>query len=230
MPYAMADVEKILDSPGSKTMPIETFGARVKRLREERKLDQAQLASAVGYSQSTISNIERGRNRSSRATIRLAAFFRVTPQYLESGKEGGMPPPPISAQPATVVDATSGERLPTGPVTRLILERAWVDSNLQLSSAENLRVTAMRGDAMAPTIAQGDVLLVDVGVRTLQADAVLLLSMDGDVTCRRVQRRYDGAWLICADSAVYPPQELAEGRLRAKVLGRVVYRLRGQAL
>jgi transcriptional regulator with XRE-family HTH domain len=64
----------------------ETVGDRVKRLRKARKLSQAQLAKAVGLSDSYISFIESGsRSPSPAALHRLAAFLEVKPAFLRYG-------------------------------------------------------------------------------------------------------------------------------------------------
>ncbi|MEV4116955.1 helix-turn-helix transcriptional regulator [Nonomuraea sp. NPDC049695] len=64
----------------------ETVGDRTKRLRKARKLSQAQLAKAVGLSDSYISFIESGSRTPSPAVLhRLAAFFDVNPTFLRYG-------------------------------------------------------------------------------------------------------------------------------------------------
>lgn len=66
---------------------METFGQRVKRLRELRGLTQSQLAKQAGFShQSAIGNIESGKREGSRNLASLAAALSVDPFYLETGK------------------------------------------------------------------------------------------------------------------------------------------------
>jgi transcriptional regulator with XRE-family HTH domain len=56
---------------------------RIKELREERDLRQADVAAATGIDQRTLSNYETGKtNPDSFAIIKLAEFFGVTCDYL----------------------------------------------------------------------------------------------------------------------------------------------------
>lgn len=56
---------------------------RVKLLRQERKLNQAQLGDSVGLSQQTVSRIERDYTKMTVDTlVRLSSYFGVTADYL----------------------------------------------------------------------------------------------------------------------------------------------------
>ena len=56
---------------------------RLKDLREDRDLRQADVASAVGIDQRSLSNYETGKtNPDSETVIKLAKFFGVTCDYL----------------------------------------------------------------------------------------------------------------------------------------------------
>lgn len=61
----------------------ETFGYRLKKLRERKKLTQGQLAEKLEVDQSTISNYERDTKRPDFEMIqKIAAFFEVNIDYL----------------------------------------------------------------------------------------------------------------------------------------------------
>jgi transcriptional regulator with XRE-family HTH domain len=71
--------------PLSPRSPDESFSARLRRLRGERRLSQRQL-SAAGISYAYISRLEAGdRQPSVRAIRLLARALGVTPEYLETG-------------------------------------------------------------------------------------------------------------------------------------------------
>ena len=56
---------------------------RVKLLRQERNLNQAQLGDSVGLSQQTVSRIERDYTKMTVDTlVRLSSYFGVTADYL----------------------------------------------------------------------------------------------------------------------------------------------------
>lgn len=68
------------------TSDMGTFGERLREARKEAKLTQGQLASKSGLSQTTISDIERGRNAGSTEAPALAAVLGVEALWLSDGK------------------------------------------------------------------------------------------------------------------------------------------------
>ena len=68
------------------------MGNRIKDLREDMDLRQADLAKATGIDQRTISNYETGKtNPDSDALIKLADFFDVSIDYLVGRKRFDTP-------------------------------------------------------------------------------------------------------------------------------------------
>lgn len=65
---------------------MSTFAERVCAERERQKMSQDDLSKAAGVSQSTIAQIERGRNKGTKHILALARALRVSPEWLESGK------------------------------------------------------------------------------------------------------------------------------------------------
>lgn len=63
---------------------MRTFAERLKATREEQELSQVQLALRSGVSQSTIANIESGRNQGSKYILAIARALDVRPQWLEN--------------------------------------------------------------------------------------------------------------------------------------------------
>lgn len=62
---------------------MRTFAERLKATREEQELSQVQLALRSGVSQSTIANIESGRNQGTKHILAIARALDVRPQWLE---------------------------------------------------------------------------------------------------------------------------------------------------
>jgi SOS-response transcriptional repressor LexA len=65
---------------------MNNFGKRVKERRKLLGLTQMELAARAGLSQTTISDIERGRNESSIELISLARVLECQAEWLKSGK------------------------------------------------------------------------------------------------------------------------------------------------
>lgn len=65
---------------------MNSFAERVRAARKEAKLNQQQLAKKAGLSQTTISDIERGRNEGSRDVVALAKALKVSAEWLMAGE------------------------------------------------------------------------------------------------------------------------------------------------
>ena len=66
---------------------VMNYGIRLREARKRAGLTQEELAARAKVSQSTITNIERGRYLNSRHTVALAQVLGVDPVFLETGKE-----------------------------------------------------------------------------------------------------------------------------------------------
>lgn len=78
-----------LYSEGSKMTRADermSMGERLRGARTARKLSQMRLAAMAGVSQSTISDIERGRNAGSTEAAKLAAVLGVSALWLSTGR------------------------------------------------------------------------------------------------------------------------------------------------
>jgi len=73
------------------TYRMGQFAERVRKLRKDAKLSQKQLAVLADLSQTTISDIERGRNEGSRDIVALARALKVNAEWLMHGGDS-MPP------------------------------------------------------------------------------------------------------------------------------------------
>jgi len=112
--------------------------------------------------------------------------------------------------------------------------RHWVHTRLPaITGIENLAILTAYGDSMEPTFADGDLMLVDRGVREIKLDAIYVLARSDELFVKRVRRRLeDGALMIQSDNQLYGPPERVENGARAElqVLGRVVWAWRGKKL
>ncbi|BAO88950.1 XRE family transcriptional regulator [Caballeronia cordobensis] len=65
---------------------MRTLADRLRECREEARLSQSELARRSGVSQSTVANIESGRNQGSKHLIPIAEALGVRVEWLNSGK------------------------------------------------------------------------------------------------------------------------------------------------
>jgi phage repressor protein C with HTH and peptisase S24 domain len=108
-------------------------------------------------------------------------------------------------------------------VTNMAVNEQWLRRNASFSAPENLSLVTGRGDSMAPTFHDGDVLMVDRGISDVKVDGVYALALNDELYIKRLQRRIDGTVLMISDNSNYPPQSITElQREHFRVMGRVV--------
>jgi hypothetical protein len=101
-----------------------------------------------------------------------------------------------------------------------------LDGTLALALATDpgrLRAHVLEGDAMAPTLLSGDLLIVDTGAASPMRDGLYLIAGEGGPFVRRVTvNPAGGAVTLLADNAGYPSwEDLAADRIEP--LGRVIW-------
>ena len=77
-------------------MSRSEIGSRIRALREQRRLTQAELATTLGTHQANVSQIERGiRGLTLQQTVKLARALHISPdKLLGVGKDDGKPVAP----------------------------------------------------------------------------------------------------------------------------------------
>lgn len=63
-----------------------TIGSRVQKMREAAGLSRPQLAAAVGMKKTTLQTLEEKPQRTTRHLLDLAAYFKVNPDWLRTGR------------------------------------------------------------------------------------------------------------------------------------------------
>lgn len=113
-------------------------------------------------------------------------------------------------------------------VGRLSLSPDWVQKHIRPSRAQHLRFIHGYGDSMAPTFADGDVLLVDTGIKDPSAaDGVYVLANHQRLFIKRVTGRLDGGFDITSDNPKVRTVQSLNGDSQIEVLGRVLWAWNG---
>jgi phage repressor protein C with HTH and peptisase S24 domain len=92
---------------------------------------------------------------------------------------------------------------------------------------ENLALYQAEGDAMAPLIRAGDILLIDLADSGPVEGGVFLLHAGQTLIIRRIDVDYDGAWILRADNLTrYPDRRVSPAAQGTQVnlVGRVYWR------
>lgn len=108
---------------------MEHFSDRLRRIRKERKLSQAELARASGLSQGAISSYETGNRKSTTGLVELAQALKVNPVWLITGT-GDREIEPVGTSHHATTPARLQERQPSPapaawPFTIIKAEAFW---------------------------------------------------------------------------------------------------------
>ncbi len=229
------------------------FGNRLRAAQKHAKKTQQQVAKEVGMGQGTLSELMKI-GTGSAFTTKIARACGVDAHWLATG-EGEMLPTPLAllGKPvralAEVDDSVEGQvhvpllanagSMGAGNdllhddvlVGHIALSETWVARRLQPTSQNALRFIHAYGDSMSPTFEDGDVLLVDTGMRDPKAiDGVYVMAANDRLYVKRVRQRLDGSVEISSDNANVKTVDVLNGGSAIEVLGRVVWCWNGRKL
>lgn len=124
-------------------------------------------------------------------------------------------------------DLADGDRV----VERMTLGVEWIKHATNgVSSMQNLRVISAYGDSMMPTLNDGDLILVDTGVKVVEINGIFVLRANNRLYIKRVRQRMDSTFEVKSDNVLDGLPEELTGKFKVEVLGRVVYAWNGKKL
>ncbi|MCL2343321.1 MAG: LexA family transcriptional regulator [Firmicutes bacterium] len=187
------------------------FSDRLKSLRTAESLTQAELAARFRVTQQAVARWERGSASPEPGIVaKLAAFFRVSADYLLGGED--TPPFPLVKIIGAVKAGYDG----------FAVEEALGRSPADVRDAEGYRYLLVRGDSMEPYIREGDLALVHLQPTLNNGDLGVILYGDGEATLKRYRRMGDTVRLEPFNRA-YDAVELAgEDLAGLRIFGKVV--------
>ncbi|MBN8930254.1 MAG: helix-turn-helix transcriptional regulator [Rhodospirillales bacterium] len=203
------------------------------------------LARAMGVSPSAFRKWLKGEAEPSRERlVALASTAGVSVGWLATGE--GEPPDlrPTSPGPGrmerdvpgleefvllpsqdSVAAAGASPQLPSDPRGShyMAFRNDWVREEIGIDPAAIALERAV-GDSMAPTIKDGDILLLDTTQRAFALFGIYVLEVDGERLVKRVQRKLDGSLVLISDNPDYERDMVPAGRVEHLVaIGRVVW-------
>ncbi|EMN5860595.1 helix-turn-helix transcriptional regulator [Pluralibacter gergoviae] len=211
------------------------------RLREARKaadMTQKALGEAVGVSQAAIQKIETGRAAQTTKLLDIANALRVRPEWLSSGT-GAMSAdresdknPSRTNQDVFRVDildlaVSAGPGIVNQEFVEILhsVEYAPAEARHMFDGrkAENIRIINVRGDSMSGTIEPGDLLFVDISVKSFDGDGIYAFLYDDTAHVKRLQKMKDKL-LVISDNKIYTPWDPIEKdeMNRVFVFGKVI--------
>lgn len=219
--------------------------------REKPHLSQAGLARACGISRASVNAWARGPTDSidGKYLTTAAAYLGVSPHWLSTGRgeisvgqvaHSSIAPTPSPGEPTVTVPVLANAGSMGGGIEALhddvVIGALTLSENWVVKYVRPTRIAALRfihgfGDSMSPTFEDGDILLVDTGVRDPQAiDGVYVLSANSRLYIKRVRCRLDGATEVSSDNPNVKTVDVLDGGTNLDVLGRVVWCWNGRKL
>ena len=202
------------------------FRTRLKQLRNEKKINQRELANFLKVAPSTISMYESGQREPNFEVLEsLADFFNVDLNYLlgKSDKttklmlEDSQPPQGLQIP----VLGTVAAGIPISAVED-ILDYEEIDSSWQ--SQGEFFALRIKGDSMQPKMDDGDVVIVRQQSDANSGDTVIALVNGDDATCKKLQKTENGIMLVSTNPN-YLPMFFTNEEIQTKpvvILGKVV--------
>lgn len=206
---------------------------RLKLARERAGYETAsEAALRFGWAISTYTGHENGsRGIKNSTAVEYARAFRVPPEWILLGKgldtaQASAPAEPDTLVPVYNVHASAGHGALV-PEEYMISQISFPPGYLQkLTRADprNLAIIGVKGDSMAPSLSDDDVVMLDMSKRDLSYDGLFVIRDNGDgLLVKRIGRagRKGYIMVISDNSNLYPPIERA--MLDVEVIGKVIW-------
>lgn len=201
-------------------------------------MTQKTLGDAVGVSQAAIQKIETGRAAQTTKLLDIAKALRVRPEWLSSGTgtmradgEDDKKPSHINHDVFRVdildLAVSAGPGVVNQEFVEILrsVEYAPAEARHMFDGrkAENIRIINVRGDSMSGTIEPGDLLFVDISVKSFDGDGIYAFLYDDTAHVKRLQKMKDKLLVISDNKsyAAWDPIEKDEMN-RVLVFGKVI--------
>ena len=201
-----------------------TLSERLKEARLARGLTQKALGDLVGVSQAAIQKIETGKANQTTKIVEIANALGVRAEWLSSGV-GNMSDSTVQPIQSTVshskyfkidvldIEVSAGPGVINREFVEVLrsVEYSFDDARHMFDGrkAENIRIINVRGDSMSGTIEPGDLLFVDITVKSYDGDGIYAFLYDDTAHVKRLQMMKDKL-LVISDNKSYSPWDPIE--------------------
>ncbi|HHN8609967.1 TPA: XRE family transcriptional regulator [Klebsiella quasipneumoniae] len=215
-----------------------TLAERLREARKAASMTQKTLGDAVGVSQAAIQKIETGRAAQTTKLLDIAKALRVRPEWLSSGTgamradgEDDKKPSHINHDVFRVdildLAVSAGPGIVNQEFVEILhsVEYAPAEARHMFDGrkAESIRIINVRGDSMSGTIEPGDLLFVDISIKSFDGDGIYAFLYDDTAHVKRLQKMKDKLLVISDNKsyAAWDPIEKDEMN-RVFVFGKVI--------
>jgi phage repressor protein C with HTH and peptisase S24 domain len=202
------------------------------RIREALSLGggKAAVAAKSGIAERTLGYLLAGQDAKHSQLVRIAAATGVRLEWLAAGtgpklaSEAGFMEAgaKLSGYDDALVTIRALDGAPPAGIAELVVFAAWLEREVGREPG-GLALARAMGDAMSPSIRDGDVVMLDRSAIELRSGRLYLVDLAGELQLRRIQRRLTGALLLICDNDRYPPEEVRPTDPPLRILGEVVW-------
>lgn len=231
-----------MDPNGGSQSPIgkfASFGRRLQSAAEKKKFNQAGLAKELGLTSGTFSRYWNGERLPPADTlIDVAEVLDVSPRWLIRGTESSVPvdlPNDLKKSKAPDDDtveiawidlrfglggALMDEEVSEQQVEMRRFSRSWL-RQISSSPSSMLYWAVGKGNSMEPAISDGDLILIDRSINSLDFGDLYWACAYGQTgMVKRLRPMPDGSVKILSDNPNVPPEIAYDGELH--IFGRVI--------
>jgi phage repressor protein C with HTH and peptisase S24 domain len=206
-------------------MEKQRFGDQVVAAAKARGWNMKQLAREAGVSYDVVRELHRRPHGTTGAenARKLAAVLQI-------GLSNAARMPELAGAdlvPVYAVHASAGPGALVAGHEEIVDQLAFPPGYLRSitkANSRDLAIIGVKGDSMAPTLADNDVVMVDLSKRDLSFDGLFVLRDGGaSLLVKRIGRASGrGKVLVISDNRTYPPMERSIEDI--EVVGKVVWR------
>jgi phage repressor protein C with HTH and peptisase S24 domain len=217
-----------------------SLGNQIKHYRDKAGLTLQELEKLSGVAWGSIAAIERRDSTSSKFAPAIASALKLTvDQLLDETKEYSPlasisdtlnPISQIDNDTVVINKFNTGGQMGNGLVLhdqpgmidQIRVTKEWLHKNVSAhTSDKNLCVVTGFGDSMKPTYNSGDPLIVDLGVKTVEFDAVFFFRIGSEGFIKRLQRIPGQGLTAKSDNQLYDSWIITED-MDFEIFGRVL--------
>ena len=199
---------------------------KLKKLRENRGMTQAELGKALDISPSAIGMYEQGRRIPDICTLKkISSFFSVSVDYLIENnlQNDANKTPPSSGKGIRI--PVLGRVVAGIPIEAVEEILDYEEITPELAATGEFFALQVRGDSMLPKLEEGDVVIVKKQEDVETGDIAIVLVNGDEATIKQIKKVDGGIMLYGFNPDVYEPhfysnQQIQE--LPVRILGKVI--------
>lgn len=177
--------------------PSIEIGERLRKLREEHKLTQSELAKYLGVGRSTVTRWEGGTAYPKNQLERLSKLYGVTMDYIYTGKQEK----PVKGNRIPVLG-----RVAAGiPIEAIQEIEDWEEIPESWGDPREYFALRIKGHSMEPHLLPGDTIIVHKQEDIDSGKVAVVLINGNEGTVKQVKKIPEGIILVGYNAAVYEP-------------------------